>query len=49
MMKLGTVMPYLKKIQKLYKSHDTAFFHWKSATFVISRNADIDYILILNF
>ena len=25
MMKLGTVIPYLKKIQKLYKSRDTIF------------------------
>ena len=23
MMKLGTVIPYLKKIQKIYESHDT--------------------------
>ena len=23
MMKLGTVIPYLRKIQKMYKSHDT--------------------------
>ena len=23
MMKLGTVIPYLKKLQKLYESHDT--------------------------
>ena len=49
MMKLGTVIPYLKKSQKLYKSRDSAFFNWKSATFAISRNADIDFILILNF
>ena len=25
MMKLGTVIPYLKKIQKLYESRDTSF------------------------
>ena len=25
MMKLGTVIPYLKKIQKIYKSRDTPF------------------------
>ena len=24
MMKLGTVIPYLKKIQKIYESHDTS-------------------------
>ena len=41
MMKLGTVVPYLKKSQKIYKSPDTpqekltsAIFHWKSATFL---------------
>ena len=49
MMKLGTVIPCLKKIQKLYNSRDTAFFHWKSATFAISRNTDTDCIFILNF
>ena len=25
MMKLGTVLPYLRKIQKMYKSGDTSF------------------------
>ena len=35
MMKRDTVIPYLKKIQKIY-------FHQKSATFVISRNTNID-------
>ena len=51
MMKLGTDIPYLKKIQKIYESRHTpwlllisAFFHRKSANFVISRNTDIDYI-----
>ena len=44
------VISYLKKIQKIYESRDTwvllksAFFHWKSANFVMSRNTDIDYI-----
>ena len=43
-----------KEDAKIYKSRDTplltsAFFHWKSATFVISRNTDIDCILIHNF
>ena len=45
MMKLGTVIPYLKKIQKILK----IFFHRKSASFVISRNTDIDCILVHNF
>ena len=27
----------------------SAFFHWKSANFVISRNTDIDCILVHNF
>ena len=49
MMKIGTVIPYLKNIQNIYESRDTTldfcwyqyFFHWKSASFVISRNTDI--------
>ena len=48
MMKLCTVIPYLKKFQKLYESPDTpcvlltlAFFYRKSANFAISRNTDI--------
>ena len=56
MMKLSTVTPYLKKIQKIYKSRDTSFssaniriFHRKSATFVISRKTDVDCILTHNF
>ena len=57
MIKLGTVIPYLKEIQKLYESRDTTpdfcwhqhFFHWKSANFVISRKTDIDCILVHNF
>ena len=55
MMKLGTVIHYLKKIKKTYKLRDTPWilltskcFHWKSATFFISRNIDIDCILIHN-
>ena len=54
--KHGTVIPYLKKIQKFVNrvthplsSADIAFFHWKYAGFVISRNTDIDCILIHNF
>ena len=54
MMKLGTFITYLKKIQKnMWLTWHTpwflqtsAFFHWKSATFAISRNTDIDCILI---
>ena len=49
-MKHDTVIPYLKKIQKVYESRDThlefslksAFFHRKSANFAISRDTDID-------
>ena len=42
---LGTVMPYLKEIQKIYKLAGTTyepltslFLHWKLATFAILRN-----------
>ena len=46
MMKLGTVIPYLKKIQKIYGSRGTPlefclhlhFFIEKSTIFAISRN-----------
>ena len=55
-MKLGTVIFYLKKIQKCrnyvihtLNSADICIFHQKSATFVISRNKDINCILIHNF
>ena len=53
MMKLGTVIPYLKKIQK-YMSHVTrplssAFYCRISTNFAISRNTDIDFILAHNF
>ena len=42
---------YIKKIQKIYKSRDTplkacSIFYRKSENFVISRNTDIDWILI---
>ena len=30
MTKLGTVTPYLKKIQKIYESRDTTFEFWLS-------------------
>ena len=55
MMKLGTVIPYLKKIQKYIKhvthplSSANSIFHRKSATFVISKNTNIDRILVNNF
>ena len=42
MMKLGTIIPYPKKIQKIYESRDTPLF-------AISRNTGIDCILIHNF
>ena len=56
-MKLGTVIHYLKKIKKISESRDTLldfcwdqhFFDRKSVTFFISRNTDIDWILIHNF
>ena len=57
MMKLSTIISYLKKIQKyIWITWDTSwvlltstFFHWKSANFVISRNTGKDCILINNF
>ena len=55
MMKLGTVIPHLKKIQKMYhvahplSSADISIFHGKKANFLISRNTDTDCILIHNF
>ena len=46
LMKLGTVIHYLEKIQKIHKSSDTPFefcwHHRKSAIFVISGNTGID-------
>ena len=51
--KLGTVVPYPRKIKKIYESRDSPldqhFFHRKSANFAISKNTDIDRILIHNF
>ena len=56
MMKPDTVIPYLRKIQKIYKSRDipwvlltSAFLHRKSANFATSRNTHIDRNLIDNF
>ena len=53
-MKLGTVIPYLKKIKKNYESSDTppdlcCIFSREIIKFVISRNADIDCISVHNF
>ena len=56
MMKLGAVIPYLMKIQKIYESRDTPLnsaeicdFHPKSANFATPRNTDIHCILVHNF
>ena len=43
MMKLGTVVSYFNLLLT------SPFFYRKSATFVISRNTDIDCILVYNF
>ena len=56
-MTLCTVIPYLKKIPKIYQSRDTFpefcwlphFFTRNQQIFVISRNIDIDCILIHDF
>ena len=50
-MKLGTVITYLKRIQKIYKSrllNSADIFYWKSPYFAISRNTDKDCVLIHN-
>ena len=60
MMKPGTVILYLGKIQKTHPAKQitrhiplvlltSAFFHRKSENFATSRNKDIDWILIHNF
>ena len=56
MMKLGTVIPYLKKIQKIYESRDTplrladiSIFPPEISKFCYIKNTDIDCILIHNF
>ena len=55
MMKLGTVIPYLKKIKNIWIRWHTpwvpltwASFHQKSANFAWSRNTCIDCMLIQN-
>ena len=56
MVKLGAVIPYLKKIQRMHKTRDTPLisadisdFSRKSANFAISRNANIDCIFVQSF
>ena len=56
MMKLGTVIPYLRKIQKMYKSRDTSLeFCWHQHFFtgnqeiLLHQEIHIDWILIHNF
>ena len=56
MMKLGTIILHLKKIRihindvaHSLSSADISIFSRKSTTFVISRNTDMDCILIHNF
>ena len=52
MMKLGTVIPYLRKIQKNIKTTwltliillTSAFIHWKLSNLDISRSTDTDFI-----
>ena len=49
MMKLGTVTPYLEKIQKIYESRDTHqhFFYGNQQT-LLHQKIDIDCILHFN-
>ena len=54
LMKRGTVIPYLKKIQKIHVIHltssaDLSIFSAKSEIFSISGNTDIDCILSHKF
>ena len=57
MMKLGKVIPYLKKIKKIYESRDTppefcchlVFSPKISKFFFILRNTDVNCILVDNF
>ena len=57
MMKLGTVLPYFKKTQKIYESRDTPvdfcwhqhFFIENQQIFTISENTDTDSILVYNY
>ena len=52
----GTLIPYLKKVQKIYNhvmhnlsSADGSIFYRKSANFAIIINTNIDFILIYYF
>ena len=49
MKKFSTVIPYLKKIQKIYKSRDISVFSPEISKFVISRSTDINWILMHHF
>ena len=53
MMKRGSYTLVEEDPKNIYKSRDTtadiSIFLWISETFVLSRNADIDCILILKF
>ena len=56
MMKLGTVIPYIRKIQNSYKLLDThwvllrlTFFSLQISNFCYVKNPHIDWILIHNF
>ena len=56
MVKLGSVIPYLNEIHIIYESRDTplssadiSIFSTEISNFVISRNTDIDCILVHNF
>ena len=51
MMKLGTVIYYLKKVQKYINQvsyANTSIFHQRSATSVVLKNTDTDYDLTHN-
>ena len=50
MMKLGIVIPQLKKFHKIYKTRDKPrdIFHQKLMLFVISKNKDKSCILLHN-
>ena len=44
------IIPYLKKIQKLYKSHDTPLdFYWHQHQLLLYQEMQIDWILTHNF
>ena len=54
---LVAAIPYTTKMLKIYESRDTPLnfcwhqfpFYWKLANFAISRNTDIDCILVHDF